>query len=230
MISTATLFVLLGIAVPALAQDNHKDEGAKPAQHEKQAKPAQHEQQAKPEQRQQQATAARPEQQSKPATAERQQQAKSNNQQRSHQAQATQQQDQQQARDRNTQTQPNNQQRQASNRQEEQPRQHVQRTAAAEQRQRSQPQLRLSSRGEGRIPDARFRSSFGRGHEFRIGSPRLVGGYSRFQYGGYWFGFVQLWPVGWYYTDDVYVDYIDGGYYLCNPEYPGAQISISVVL
>lgn len=213
MIGTATLFLLLGIAVPVLAQDNHKDEGAKPAQHQ-QAKPAQHEQQAKPQQRQQQ----------------RQQQATSDNQQRSHQAQATQQQDQQQARDRNTQAQSNNQQRQASNRQEQQPRQQVQRTAAAEHRQRSQPQLRLSSRGEGRIPDARFRSNFGRGHEFRIDSPTLVGGYSRFQYGGYWFGFVQPWPVGWYYTDDVYVDYIDGGYYLCNPEYPGTQISISVVL
>jgi hypothetical protein len=168
-------------------------------------------------------------QQSRPATAERQQQAKPGNQQRSHQAQATQQQD-QQARGRNTQTNSNNQPRQASNRQEAQPRQHVQRTAAAEQRQRSQPQLRLSSRGEGRIPDARFRSNFGRGHEFRIGNPTLVGGYSRFQYGGYWFGFVQPWPADWYYTDDVYVDYIDGGYYLCNPEYPGTQISISVVL
>ncbi len=104
------------------------------------------------------------------------------------------------------------------------------RTAADKQRQRSQPALRLSARGDGRIPDARFRSNFGRGHEFRIGSPRLVDGYSRFQYGGYWFGFVQPWPVGWYYTDDVYVDYINGQYYLCNPSYPGAQVSISVVL
>lgn len=92
------------------------------------------------------------------------------------------------------------------------------------------PALRLSARSRGHIPDDRFRSNFGRGHEFRIGSPRLVGGYSRFQYGGYWFGFVQPWPVDWYYTDDVYVDYIDGGYYLCNPSYPGTRISINVVL
>ena len=90
--------------------------------------------------------------------------------------------------------------------------------------------MRLSARSESRIPDDRFRSNFGRGHEFRIGTPRMVGGYSRFQYGGYWFGFVQPWPDGWYYTDDVYVDFIDGGYYLCNPYYPGAQIAISVQL
>jgi len=58
----------------------------------------------------------------------------------------------------------------------------------------------------------------------------MVGGYSRFQYGGYWFGFVEPWPASWYYTDDVYVDYIGDGYYLCNPSYPGARIAISVVL
>ena len=57
-----------------------------------------------------------------------------------------------------------------------------------------------------------LRSNFGSGHRFRIGSPRMVGGYSRFQYGGYWFGFVQPWPDGWYYTDDVYIDYVDGEY------------------
>jgi hypothetical protein len=58
----------------------------------------------------------------------------------------------------------------------------------------------------------------------------MVDGYSRFNYGGYWFGFVQPWPSDWYYTDDVYVDYIDGGYYLCDPYYPDERISISVVL
>ena len=108
--------------------------------------------------------------------------------------------------------------------------QHAQRTEAEQQRQHSVPALRLSVRSERRIPDDRFRSNFGRGHEFRIGSPTLVGGYSRFQYGGFWFGFVQPWPEGWYYTDDVYVDYINGGYYLCNPYYPGVQVAISVEL
>jgi hypothetical protein len=57
----------------------------------------------------------------------------------------------------------------------------------------------------------------------------MVGGYSRFQYDGFWFGFVNPWPVDCYYTDDVYVDYIDGGYCLCNPYYPGERVSISVV-
>ncbi|MFZ1203320.1 MAG: hypothetical protein WAN97_03335 [Candidatus Acidiferrales bacterium] len=223
IISTATLFLLLGTAVPALAQDDHHDEAAKPAQHEEQAKPAKREQQAKPEQREAQPKAAKQEAQNKPA--QREQGAKPAKQQR--EAKPEQRQEQAKANKPETRTRPVNQTEERGNGGGQA---HVQRTSAEMQRQRSQPELRLSARGSGRIPDARFRSNFGRGHEFRIGSPRLVDGYSRFQYGGYWFGFVQPWPVGWYYTDDVYVDYIDGQYYLCNPSYPGAQISISGVM
>jgi hypothetical protein len=210
IISTATLFLLLVTAVPVLAQDDHHDEAAKPAQHEQQAKPAKQETksakqepQSKPAQREQTAKPVTQQRQAKPA--QRQEQAKTTKPETRTKAVA-------QARG-NT----------GGNG-------HVQRTAAAERTQRAQPALRLSARGDSRIPDARFRSNFGRGHEFRIGSPRLVDGYSRFQYGGYWFGFVQPWPVDWYYTDDVYVDYINGEYYLCNPSYPGAQVAISVVL
>jgi len=105
-----------------------------------------------------------------------------------------------------------------------------QRTQQAMTAQRSQPQLRLSDRGSSRIPDDRFRSHFGREHHFHMGNPVMVGGYSRFQYGGYWFGFVDPWPVDWYYTDDYYIDYVDGGYYMYNPYYPGARFAITVVI
>ena len=74
------------------------------------------------------------------------------------------------------------------------------------------------------------RANFGEQHTFVIREPVMVGGFSRFQYGGFWFGFVNPWPAGWYYTDNVYVDYIDGGYSLRNPYYPGARVSISVVM
>ncbi len=96
--------------------------------------------------------------------------------------------------------------------------------------QHAQPALRLSSRGSGHIPDERFHSNFGRGHEFHMGNPVMVSGYSRFQYGGYWFGYVQPWPTDWYYTDDVYIDYVDGGYYMFNPYYPGARFALTVVI
>jgi len=121
-------------------------------------------------------------------------------------------------------------QEQAKGRQESGSSHAPQRTQEAQARQHSQPALRLSVRGSGRIPDERFHASFGHEHVFSIGTPVLVGGYSRFQYGGFWFGFVQPWPDGWYYTDDVYIDYVDGGYYMYNPYYPGARFSISVVI
>jgi len=235
-ISTTALLLFLGTAVPAFAQDEHQDQGAKPAQHEQQAKPAQHQEQAQPARQDTQAKPDRQQaqqpssakQESRPEPAQQQQQAKPARQE--NQAKPAQHQEQAKSTRPSTHatTQAKPVRQQASGNSGGQ--QHIQRTAADQQRQRSQPALRLSARSSSRIPDDRFRSNFGRGHEFRIGSPQMVGGYSRFQYGGYWFGFVQPWPDSWYYTDDVYIDYIDGGYYLCNPSYPGTQIAVSVVL
>jgi hypothetical protein len=80
----------------------------------------------------------------------------------------------------------------------------------------------------GRIPDDRFRAHFGRGHSFRMNRPRLIAGYQRFQYSGYWFGYNDPWPSGWYYTDDVYVDYVGGAYYLYNPRHPGIYLTLNL--
>ena len=100
----------------------------------------------------------------------------------------------------------------------------------AQQQERASQTQRASNDYHGSIPDARFRAHFGRDHGFRINRPVMVSGYPRFQYGGYWFGFIDPWPVGWYYTDQVYVDYMNGGYYLLSPIHPGVQISINVLL
>jgi hypothetical protein len=40
----------------------------------------------------------------------------------------------------------------------------------------------------------------------------------------------QPWPVGWAYDDVLYVDYIDGEYFLLSPVHPGVQIAINVIL
>ena len=85
------------------------------------------------------------------------------------------------------------------------------------------------SGNHGRIPDDRFRANFGREHVFVINRPVVIEGQPRFQYGGYWFGFSQPWPLGWAYSDNVYVDYVDGGYYLYNPFHPGIRIIIIVI-
>lgn len=77
----------------------------------------------------------------------------------------------------------------------------------------------------GRIPDDRYKASFGQGHTFRVSQ----GDYNnhRFQYGGYSFGFVGVWPSNWLYTQNVYVIEIDGVYYLCNASYPGVNIELN---
>jgi hypothetical protein len=85
-----------------------------------------------------------------------------------------------------------------------------------------------------RIPDDRYRVYFGQNHGFRINVLPLVmvGGYPRFQYGGFWFSVVDPWPEywsgNWYDNDDVYIDYSGDGYYLYNRRYPRDRLAISV--
>ena len=96
---------------------------------------------------------------------------------------------------------------------------------AAQQQQASRAQ---PAAGHGSIPDARFRASFGSGHTFHVNRSEFAGGARRFQYGGYWFALVEPWPVAWLYTDNVYVDFLNGGYVLCDPVHPGVYLSINV--
>jgi DNA polymerase III gamma/tau subunit len=85
-----------------------------------------------------------------------------------------------------------------------------------------------------RIPDARYRSSFGPSHSFRMFSFPLmvVSGFPRFQYGGLWFSVMDPWPEywsdNWYGNDEVYVEFYGGGYYLRNRMHPMDRIALSV--
>jgi len=104
--------------------------------------------------------------------------------------------------------------------------------AQTQQAGRQQTQTVASNRGGGghygRISDASYRSHFGHDHSFHMGHPQMVGGYNRFQYGGYSFGYNQGWPVGWGYNDNFYVEYIDGAYFLCDLRFPGIQITLNM--
>jgi hypothetical protein len=82
----------------------------------------------------------------------------------------------------------------------------------------------------GHIPDDKFRAQFGRQHTFVVNRPVVVEGQPRFQYGGYWFEIVDPWPVEWAYTDEVYLDYVDGDYFLFDPLHPGVRIAVFVVM
>jgi hypothetical protein len=80
-----------------------------------------------------------------------------------------------------------------------------------------------------RIDDAHFRSHFGHDHHFAIKHVTMVGGRPHFAYGGYNFEIVDAWPHGWAYTDNCYIDYVDGQYFLFNLAHPGVRISVTVL-
>jgi hypothetical protein len=75
-----------------------------------------------------------------------------------------------------------------------------------------------------RVPDEQFRASFGSSHHFHVQR-----GDRRFNYGGYYFSYSEAWPSDWDYNDDVYIDYIDGNYYLINPRHPGVRLLVVIV-
>jgi hypothetical protein len=121
--------------------------------------------------------------------------------------------------------------------QQEKPAQQEEKKAQQEEKktQQDKPAAQHEQQAQGgdrdhhRIPDDRFHANFGREHVFVINRPVIIEGQPRFQYGGYWFGFNQPWPGGWAYTDNVYVDFVDGGYYLYNPFHPGIRVLVIVI-
>lgn len=208
------LFLLLGAAVPALTQEPREDE-AKPHQEQEEAKPEARPNEARPEARpQDERPAARPDETRPAPHAEEARPAARPNepaQMQGGRSQATTEQ-----------------------------RQVQQRTWASHRAQNWQSEHRSWQQRGGyhgyRIPDARYQQYFGPSHAFAIHSVpvELYGGYPRFQYGGLWFSVMDPWPeywaADWYDSDDVYIVYSDGGYYLADQRYPGVMLAVNVAM
>ena len=94
------------------------------------------------------------------------------------------------------------------------------------QAQPAQPAGR-SEGGHGRISNEHYESHFGNRHSFHVN--RGDYDHRRFYYGGYGFAFVDPWPFDWGYSDDVYVEYHDGGYYMYDRFHPGVRIAINIL-
>ena len=86
------------------------------------------------------------------------------------------------------------------------------------------------NRRGGHVPDDKFRAHFGREHKFAVNHVSVVEGRPRFEYSGYWFSIVDVWPAEWAYTDDCYIDYVDGEYFLFDLLHPGVRIAVVVEL
>jgi hypothetical protein len=124
--------------------------------------------------------------------------------------------------DRNTKPEEKKVQQQRNGQEEKNAQEHMQQAKPEQQEQRAG-----GNRG-GRIPEDRYKANFGQDHRFHVSQSDYSN--RRFQYGGYWFGFEGQWPSNWLYTQDVFVVEIDGVYYLCNANYPGVNIALSVTL
>jgi hypothetical protein len=95
---------------------------------------------------------------------------------------------------------------------------------------RGNEQRRAQGQRGKRIPDDKFGASFGRQHAFHVRREQFVNNPQPVVvYGGSSFQLVDAWPVDWGFDDDVYVDYVDDGYYLFDPLHPGIRIAVIVV-
>ena len=75
-----------------------------------------------------------------------------------------------------------------------------------------------------RVPEATFRASFGHEHHFHVERRDD----RRFNYSGFWFTYAEPWPGDWDYNDDVYIEDVDGQYYLLNPRRPGVRLIVVI--
>jgi hypothetical protein len=200
---------------------------AYPQQEQEKGKPQQQEQKPTEQPRREPAEQAKTQQRQEQQSANKQQQQEQKNEQKNEQKQEKQsarQQNEQQKQPEQSNRERQNQQKQVTKQQQDEQRQQQRQQQQVAKQQRTDERDQHSDRGHGRIPDDRFRASFGREHHFRVGHFDN----RRFQYGGYWFSFNEGWPVGWAYTDDFYIDFIDGQYYLIDLTHPGVQLLLVV--
>jgi cytoskeletal protein RodZ len=105
--------------------------------------------------------------------------------------------------------------------------------AHAEKSQESQQGHARPAGKSARIPDPKFKASFGRPHSFRVNQviqqTTVVPGQTQFIYSGYTFVILDPWPAEWLYTDDCYIDYVDDDYYLFDAFHPGIRVALFVV-
>jgi outer membrane biosynthesis protein TonB len=195
IISTTALFLLLGANLPAFAQEEHQDEGAKPAQHEEQAKPAARQEQAKPQKQEEQAKPAKQEQ----AKPEKQQQ-EAKPQKQEQQAKSQEQHQQQQAKGQQQQQENQHQQQVKTQQNEEKSQQHEQANGQAQQSQGKYARNGQKDRDGHEYNESRF----GPNHHARFeeNGGRYYNGRREYSYGGYWF-YAGAYPA-WFYQQDVY--------------------------
>jgi len=78
-----------------------------------------------------------------------------------------------------------------------------------------------------RVGDDRFRRSFGRDHIFRMPHINIVGSTPFINVGGIGWRLRQPCPQEWAANDPLFIDEVEGSYYLCNRLRPRVRILVS---
>lgn len=82
------------------------------------------------------------------------------------------------------------------------------------------------ARGQ-KIPSPKFRASFGKEHRFHV--ERSAADSRRFQSGGYWFEVVEVWPAGWSFDDECYIEEDGDDYYIVDYIHPELRVLVIAV-
>ena len=82
------------------------------------------------------------------------------------------------------------------------------------------------ARGQ-KIPGPKFRASFGKEHRFHV--ERSAADSRRFQSGGYWFEVVEVWPAGWSFDDECYIEEDGDDYYAVDYLHPELRVLVIAV-
>jgi len=205
VVGTIFTSLVLGAAMNALAQEEHKQQEEHQNQKQEVAQPAARQDQAKPEEHRNQ----------QPQNEERRQDERQMQQQQEKQQHEMQQQEKQQ------QKMDKPQGREQERREQAQP-QHP--------RQNGQPSRAPHTGNQRRIPEHDFHAHFGREHRFAPGRMQVNGGRPQFNYSGYVFEIVEVWPTDWAYdADDYYIDYFGDEYWLCSFSHPEMRLELIII-
>src|ERR1700683_868448 len=238
VISTTALFLLLGVTIPTCAQEEHQEDGAKPAQHEEEAKPAPKQDQTKPQKQEEQPKTVKKEetkpqkQEEQPKTA-KQEEAKPQKQEEQakpakQEAAKPQQQEEQAKPAKQEAAKPakQEQQQQAKTQQNDERNQHPQEAKAQPQQSQGQFARNGQKDSSGHVYNE---SHFGPTHHarFEANGGRFTNGRREYSYGGYWF-YAGSYPA-WFYQQDVYfVMGADGLWYAVSYANPSLTFQVNI--
>jgi len=216
--------LLMGVATMAIAQDEHKNEKPENAQ------PENRQEQARPQERAHPQGQAKPDERKNepPQSGDRREMTPQNEGRPAQQPQSG---------DRHPERQQDERQMQQP---EPRPNTGQQQEREKDRHEQAQPQRQMPSnehartegheRNQRRISEPDFHAHFGRAHRFAPGRMQVYEGRPQFNYGGYMFEIVEVWPVGWAYdADDYYIDYVDDEYWLYSFDHPGVRLELIII-